>query len=42
MNYSKPEVAVLGDAARTIQGTKQNIGDSLVQPVHPADCELDD
>ena len=42
MNYSKPEVAVLGDAACTIQGRKQGIGDSQVQPLTAPDCELDD
>ena len=44
MNYSKPELAVLGDAALLIQGSKSSKGDShsLTEPVGPADCELDD
>lgn len=44
MNYSKPEVAVLGDAAHLIQGSKQSRGDngSLTQKINVSDCELDD
>jgi len=42
MNYSKPEVTVLGDASVVIQGQKQSVGDSSITPVLQADCELDD
>jgi len=44
MNYSKPELSVLGDAARLIQGSKQSRGDngSLTEKITVADCELDD
>lgn len=44
MNYCKPEVAVLGDAAALIQGSKQSHGDngSLTQKVGMPDSELDD
>jgi len=38
MNYTKPEVTVLGDATLLIQGTKAGIdGDGLVQPVYDLD-----
>jgi hypothetical protein len=39
MTYSKPEVAVLGDAARLIQGAKVGIPDSgsLSDPGTPAE-----
>jgi len=45
MTYSKPEVAVLGDAAVLIQGVRK----SGLEPIGPqdfkqnvADCEFDD
>jgi hypothetical protein len=43
MNYSKPEIAVLGDAALLVQGSKVPAGDggSLEAPIG-ADCELED
>jgi len=43
MNYTKPEIAVLGPAVVTIQGSRINSGDSssdLQQTV--TDCEMDD
>jgi len=43
MNYTKPEIAVLGPAVVTIQGSRINSGDSqsdLQQTV--SDCEMDD
>lgn len=39
MNYEKPEITLLGDAVRLIQGTGKSSGDS--QGLIP-DCELDD
>ena len=44
MNYSKPEITVLGNAALTIQGMKPTGVDSSIDPQHEnlADCELDD
>lgn len=43
MNYSKPEVVLLGDAASLVQGSKVPAGDagSLEAPI-AADCELED
>jgi hypothetical protein len=46
MNYSKPEIAILGSAALAIQGGSQKQQDPGFNPVIPltnsADCELDD
>lgn len=43
MNYSKPEVAVLGDASLLIQGGKQVPSDpDQVTLIGGSDCELDD
>jgi hypothetical protein len=38
MNYTKPEVAVLGDAAQVIQGGKFGMvtGDGVKPEIHPA------
>jgi hypothetical protein len=44
MNYSKPEITVLGNAASVIHGSKQS-GSESIQPqnlVLVSDCELDD
>lgn len=43
MNYSKPEIVELGNAADLIEGFKLTSGDaaSLTNPTDP-DCELDD
>jgi hypothetical protein len=44
MTYSKPEVAVLGDAVVLVQG-KRTAGIELDAPTnlqHVADCEFDD
>jgi hypothetical protein len=43
MNYSKPEAAILGNAACLIQGSKIDAGDagSLEVP-RTQDCELND
>ena len=43
MDYTKPEVAVLGSAALVIEGNRINSGDSSNDLLEgPADCELDD
>jgi hypothetical protein len=44
MTYTKPEIAVLGDAVRLIQGSKSigSDGASLAVLKGPADNELDD
>ena len=44
MTYTKPEIEVVGDAARVIQGGKHNSTDgaSLLDNGPIADCELDD
>lgn len=44
MTYSKPEIAVLGDAARIIQGSKSGSGDpgGVEAQIGASDCELDD
>jgi hypothetical protein len=42
MTYSKPEVAVLGEAASLIQGSKAGSGDPGGLPIGVTDCELDD
>jgi hypothetical protein len=42
MNYSKPEVAVLGQAALTIQGTSSTSADQGPSGLNSADCEFDD
>lgn len=43
MVYTKPQVALLGNAARLIQGSKNDAGDagSLQVPI-TQDCELND
>ena len=41
MTYNKPEIVVLGDASRLIQG-KGATNESGVAPGPSADCELDD
>jgi hypothetical protein len=44
MNYSKPEIAVIGDAAMLIQGIRHS-GQEVPQLdglQNPADCELSD
>ena len=43
MNYIKPEIAVLGEAAHLIQGS-QNSGPEGAQSLETAsaDCEMDD
>jgi len=44
MNYSKPEITVLGSAALVIQGSTSK-NSELVDPSIPltaSDCELDD
>ena len=44
MNYRKPDLAVLGDAALLIQGSKGSRGESgnLTEQLGPPDSELDD
>lgn len=42
MKYSKPEIAVLGDAALLIEGSKANTGDDAVSKIGVFDGELDD
>jgi hypothetical protein len=43
MNYRKPEVAVLGQAASIIQGAKPHKPDAgSSAPGNVTDCELDD
>lgn len=45
MTYVKPEIEVLGDAARVIQGSKQGIAEpspNQLQPAFVLDSELDD
>jgi len=41
MNYEKPEVTVLGDAVRVIEGSKVISGENNALQV-PADCEFGD
>ena len=41
MTYSKPAIAVLGDAASVIQGGKVQSHD-IAPGLFAADCELDD
>jgi hypothetical protein len=42
MQYEKPEIAVLGDAASLIQGSKNLAGDQPSGGNGAFDCELDD
>jgi hypothetical protein len=43
MTYQKPEVAVLGDAAHLVQGSKHNsVDDGSLTSNGVTDCELDD
>jgi hypothetical protein len=42
MTYSKPEITSLGDAARLIQGSRQNSGEISDGLQQVGDCELDD
>jgi hypothetical protein len=42
MKYTKPEVAVLGDAAILIEGSKASHGDDAVSRIGVFDGELDD
>jgi hypothetical protein len=42
MTYSKPEVAVLGEAAVLIEGNRQFGIEPVNQPLSPSDCEFDD
>jgi len=42
MTYNKPEIAVLGDASRVIQGTKQGLPVEPNQSAHNSSFELDD
>ena len=40
--YCKPELTVVGDAARVIQGSKIGPGDGNGDQLAVLDCELDD
>jgi len=42
MTYSKPQVAVLGEAVDLIQGQKISSLEVNGRPKLPADCEFDD
>jgi hypothetical protein len=44
MTYTQPEITLLGDAARVIQGTKDASADagSLDAELAPGGCEFDD
>jgi len=42
MDYNKPEVTDLGDAAVLIQGSKSALGDGGGEQLAILDCELDD
>jgi hypothetical protein len=42
MEYSRPELTLLGDAARMIQGSKSTPGDGNGDQLPLLDCELDD
>ena len=42
MEYSKPEVTMLGDATRLIQGSKNGPGDGGGDQLPLLDCELED
>lgn len=43
MEYTKPEVALLGDASLLIEGSKQGQPDPVAgEEIGLSDCELDD
>jgi hypothetical protein len=42
MKYSKPEIAVLGDAGQLIEGSKASVGDDATSKIGVFDGELDD
>jgi hypothetical protein len=42
MEYSKPEITMLGEATSLIQGSKSNPGDGGGGHLPALDCELDD
>jgi hypothetical protein len=42
MEYSKPEIAVLGDATRAIQGVGISPGDAPLDEHSVGDCEFGD
>lgn len=42
MEYTKPEVALLGDAALLIQGSKNGVADPDGGEIGLLDCEMED
>jgi hypothetical protein len=42
MTYNKPEIAVLGETAQLIQGSRVASGETGDNLQQPSDCEFDD